>query len=1139
MRAALPDEIRSFSCNLALTAGAGAGKTAALVEFYLGLIQGAISPLGPCSCLEILALTFTEKAAQEMRERIRQGLLGLLGQSEDRERLRLADELKRLEGAPINTIHGFCAGLLREFAVEAGLDPDFGLIEGRAMLEEAAWEVVVRLLDQGDPDLEVLAASLPFEDRFGLLSGLIDALALARSMGFSAAHMKNELARVPHELPRLKAEVEGRYVEALVELSRVGLNPKNKSTARYEELIQAGPGALGEGRIAWISQRLKGHSPRDAALVIAELKQVVDKWTGLSAEGQAALVAESLIRVTEKIEAAYWQAKQARSWLDFDDLQILVRDILFERPDLRQRVKERLKAILVDESQDTNPIQWQIINCLCESLEQSTPLTLTQNLTAALKLDWRKLLVVGDPKQSIYRFRGAEVADFSEIIEHFGENAAGRVHCLTRNYRSQPGLVEFFNRFFARHFGPAQEPWQAAYDQRDRQDCHRRGSSQGLVELLVTPLGSSAAERRELEAAAVAWRIKGLVAEGFEHRDIAILLRRLTQVAPLLWALRRLEVPYDLVKASGGLDEPEVQDLINLLEYLTRPDDIFLLAALLRSPLVLLSDEALFVLVAAGGLERFVGPRVSKPPAGLAADEVFRLTRFNELINDLLSRRDHVTPPELLELAVERSDLTAVVAAGFQGRPKMANVKAFIEKTRQLYNGQALSLIDLVNLLRPDQLGRAADLELPSLEGEEAVRVMTIHQAKGLQFRVVIVAQSGERPGRPYWPTILFRPGLGLSLRIRGPEGLREPLTYRRLKEMEQAREEAEDKRLFYVAATRARDRLIFSGRRHSESDEASWRAAVERFAVAGPAGLVCEKQGRVDLPPPSSPLQRPHPKPDPKTMAAAGRIVAQVFEPPPTAKQVSISVSELEDLHQCPRLYWRRRLLLEEPSAQDLGGEWSGLDSIAKGVWLHKVLEIIDFARPKDLSALVHDAAGALGLWPTKEEVDFITQRLKALLKHDLGSLLRGLPPHQLSREAPLSLRVEAKEGWVQVRGEIDLLALTKDGLWLIDYKLAEPSATDYSFQLQIYGLAALKALAQRPALKVVYLHRAGVTEKDIPFGADQENEVMNRLTGLAAKLIAAEIRPETRLDPEFWPARPQGPTQTCPFFREGRCCA
>jgi len=1139
--------------DLVLTAGAGAGKTTALVELYVGLIQGRVGGLGRLRCTDLLALTYTEKAAQEMRWRIRQELAGL----------GLSQELERLERAPVGTIHGFCAGLLREFALEAGLDPDFGILTERSLLAETAVEFLIEALDRGDPDLETLLRFLPFQGPSGLAVNLSSSLALARSMGQPPARLAEGLVKEGRELPRLRRELAAEYGRVMSELARLvgqgGLNPKAKSTPVLEEVAAQADRPLDRDRAAWLREKMKGHQPRAVGPLKERLLALLDDFDRLALEPQGLEAAGALVRLMDGLQARYDEAKSSRQALDFDDLQLLVRRILFQRTDLRQRLKERTRLILVDEFQDTNPLQWQIINCLRERLDQAQPLEEGQDPAQVLDLEPGKLIVVGDAKQSIYRFRGAEVGVFTGLVRRADNGLGCRAASLDCNWRSQPGLVEFYNNFFDVFIGQGDKDFEVNFNSADRQARGRQGRAQGLVEFLESRAGDQTPASRELEARAVAWRIKELVEVGSpvpigspgkdraEWGDVAVLLRKLTQVAPLEAALRRLSIPYQLVRAQGGQDSPEVRDLVNLLCYLTRPFDLFLLVSLLRSPLAGLSDESLFLMAQAGGIDRFAGPSAKDGPAPLPTDEAARLNEFNRLIRDLSAWRDRLPPAELIELALERSDLAAVYLAGFQGRQKLAQAQALIESLRRLA-APGVSLFDLVEQLRPPDGRPGVELDPPLIGGLNAVQVMTIHKAKGLQFPVVILAQSGQSERGPAPPAVLIRPGLGLGVKLRnldtGQWG--ETWSYRRLREQEDERDRAESKRLLYVALTRAQDLLIISGPGPTERQletGSTWRAALEGFALAGglEAGLIRRLEGREEIPDFETDLPAGFDptgegEPSPEIRAEATRLAARILEPPRPPARLVISVSALEDLALCPRLFLRRRLLLEPadyarpkpaPSTPD-----RVLDPTQRGQWLHKILERIDFAAPDQTAGLVEAAAGSLLFRPSVQEKEEMAGLVDLFLASPLGRRLAGLTGAGLSREVPFSLQVPVQGGVLQVNGEIDLLARAGERPWLMDYKLGRPRpGLDYSFQLMTYGLAVTRTFS-RPGLTLVYLNQDGLLEKEIPFGPAEEELIARRLEELADRLLAAG----SSLEPADWPARPQGPAEACPF-RGGGC--
>ena len=914
----LKPAVRDFRSNLALTAGAGAGKTTTLVEFYVSLVLGEVGDLGSIDCSRILAVTYTNKAAQELKDRIRQAMTERLNAAAGDQADRLAQELDRLEQAPVGTIHGFCSGLLREHALEAGIDPGFVIAEGRDLLAEAVFGTVIKLLDQADPDATLLIKHLPFgDDNGGLISTLMYSLNLCRSMGYAPDWMAGQIRSGQAEPDRRLSEIDRQFFQVINALGRVDVKPTTKTYPVLQEVVaKAYNQPLTEELADWLEPRL-GKLQGKANESKKKLKEIIQTWRLLEAEPLGRELGLALARLLAKVDQAYAETKRDQGCLDHDDLQLLARDLLFGNLEVRRQVKDRLQLIIVDESQDANPLQWQIINCLREVRNEHRPLTPDQDPAVELNLDDRRLLVVGDVKQSIYRFRGAEVADFRRMVDQFEQGSGGEVCCLDHNYRSRPGLVEFFNAFFDRCFGPAGEDYQAAYTEADCQACHRPGEAAGLVELLVSPGKGESADWIQLEAEAVAARLERLIADQPEALltdrrprllwgHVAVLFRTMAQMRAFEAAFRRRGVPYRVVKSGGGLDEPEIIDLVNLLEYLTRPDDRLLLASLLRSPLVGLDDDSLAIIAfgdgpgqVGQGLEKCAGPAAELRPTGLPADQLLKLDRFNELISTLIEVKDRLAPADLISLAMEQTDLAAVYLAGFQGDQKLARIQSLIETVRRLSAREAPLLSDVVERLRPLTSQPATDVEPPADSDLDAITLMTIHKAKGLQFPVVVVARSG-RTRRPPDPIILARPGMGLGLKFKQPgrTGWRQTWSHSELLNQERSREEAENKRLFYVAATRAEDLLIFSGMREAKNDDSSWRAQLEAFAESDDRGFV----QTISLGPETGPSAKPADSTGPLLSAEeVDRVVDRVFGRPDYGQLLEYSVSQLEDLDFCP----------------------------------------------------------------------------------------------------------------------------------------------------------------------------------------------------------------------------------------------
>ncbi|HMJ26416.1 MAG TPA: UvrD-helicase domain-containing protein, partial [Pyrinomonadaceae bacterium] len=847
--------------HLSVTAGPGSGKTFVLVERYLEILRTK-----KVSVDNIVAITFTNRAANEMRQRVRQRIDVLLQVSSGSERQTWLRHKRALEGALITTIHGFCSRLLHEFPVEANIDPQFMLLDehqAAMLLDTVVEETVSDAIHHGNEKIIQLAQGT---GRAALASALADlhrkyrgeGLALETTEALTAA---NHASAADYDSALRELDAHMTALLSARKLSKVAEEKRSKAAAEWPSLraILAHPPT--EKNIAVYCQAIEDF--RETRLnknnhpAVERLDEALwgsDSSTSERLKGRVPttgfdLLAKeyslALLKLLRDIDRRLDHEKQRLSVLDFDDLQLRALQLL-ERPEVISRGTERYKFFLIDEFQDTNSLQRDL-------------------LTRLALLRGTNLFIVGDRKQSIYGFRGADVDVFSEMTSAI-EKAGGAQQPLHLNFRSQRPLVDYFNFLFSRIFQARNEVPEAARGQLGYVEHEPGIAERGiehdppLVELLVSamPEGRSeardsestedgAAEERdplgaqERDAEQIAARISALTsganilsasdgksgqdarAPSFKYGDIAILLRAFTGVWTYESALRRAGIPYLTVQGKGFYQREEITDLIQLLRFLDNTTDELALAAVLRSPLGGISDNALLALRCA--------PRVGNDEASsrlqrrnllralrhcreiqfIDKDDQVALDRIATLLDALIARRNRYGIAELLRYAVTASEFMTVIAANFDGAQRVANVEKLFRLAEQFEKSGHL-VRDFVRFVEEFEAIGGREGEGQMDESANVVRLMTIHQAKGLEFPVVVIPDLHREPMRRETSFILDR-HKGLTVRI--PDGRGQTVRgalFNELRQRNRWREEFESMRLLYVAATRARDRLIFSG---------------------------------------------------------------------------------------------------------------------------------------------------------------------------------------------------------------------------------------------------------------------------------------------------------------------------------------
>jgi len=668
--------------SVALSAGAGCGKTFVLTERFLAELApnaGAARPrLG-----QLIAITFTERAAREMRDRIRRACRRrLLDCPEDQADYWL-ELLRDLDAARISTIHAFGASLLRANAVEAGVDPRFRVLDA-AQAATLRYELVDQLLRARLADRD--EAALGLVARFGLdrlrdmISGLLDrrqeidwsawrgetpeALA-ARWEAFwrddalprilngiersaAARTVRDVSLRCPPAAPKMRERCDT-LIRLLENLSSSGRPADDLTAIRDAARVQGGA-----TKTTWGDPDAFERF-RDAAKALREaIDRVLDQLRfDAAAAMPAARMALDALRLADLLAAEYESKKRELRAMDFDDLLIRARDLLVDprQGDLRRRLASQLRLLLVDEFQDTDPLQVELIKAICDN----------EHLRG-------KLFFVGDFKQSIYRFRGAQPHVFRLLREEVPES--GRLP-LSLNFRSQPAVLEFVNALFAEEFGPDYEPLEA-----HRPQIGPRPAVEFLWacgdEISEDSERENREQMRRREADWIARRIRAMLDSGEKivwdkdaekagvpavraarPGDVAVLFRALTDVEYYEEALRRRGIDYYLVGGHAFYAQQEIHDVLNLLRSIDNPSDEVSLTGALRSPMFGLHDESLLWLAQEKGLSR--GLFEAEPPRELNDVQRQRVRRAAAVLGCLRAVKDRLPVARLIEAGLDQT----------------------------------------------------------------------------------------------------------------------------------------------------------------------------------------------------------------------------------------------------------------------------------------------------------------------------------------------------------------------------------------------------------------------------------------------------------------------------------------------------
>jgi ATP-dependent helicase/nuclease subunit A len=1116
--------VKRRSEPLLLAAGAGSGKTSVLVERFVRAVrEDGVAPG------RILAITFTERAAGELRERVR-ARFDELGERE---------AARDTEAAFVSTFHGFCARLLRAHPLAAGLDPEFTILdEGlAARLRGQAWAGALRgfLEDEHSEAVDLVAAWGADRVR-AIVTGVYAEL---RSKG--------------ERLPTLPEPVVQQTLPAPV-FQSMRLDSAAEET--FGESTSAGE-ALDES-----------HEPGE-----------------VDAEGAraCALLGELLQRFGREYELL----KTRRGAVDFDDLELDACALLEDHERVRTAWADRFELMMVDEFQDTNPRQLAILRAL----------------------ERGNLFTVGDALQSIYGFRHADVSLFrarrDELAEHGGSLS------LTRNFRGRKPLLDVVNTVFEERLGEGFTPLQAG-----RAEETGWPEEEPVVELLLTDKrgwdeDAERSERiagelppaprwRQAEARLLAQRVAELVQSGATQAgDVGVLLRAVGDLEVYERTLQEQGLS-TLATVGGFWGGQQVGDLLAYLRTLANPLDELALYGTLASPLVGVSSDGLALLGrAAKAAKCNVWETIERVPGSADLDSAMHLPdadcdRLVEFCGRLRIERAAAgrrTLAQLIERALDQSGYVGHVRTLSWPERRLANVHKLLRVARRYEAGEGRDLRGFLDHVAHQREGLGgAEPDAPVADGEtDAVRLMSVHAAKGLEFGVVCVADLGRAQNLGVPDLLVDGDRVGLRMARLDGSAATPSLAWPELAEERRAAQAEEENRILYVAMTRARERLLLSGAVDFErwpeqrlgAPAISWLGPalsaelpasvqtldppVRELAVGESDGPRTRMALRLNAPETLGAVLRldglpgagDDPVPSPSHVATesggqaerssrrsallAGEEVPSAVPPPPgeEARTDTLSYTSLTELDRCSyRFYLERILHLPErraPAVAEGVPRDEGLEARVRGTIVHRLLESLDFQRRVAPSAEdVACFARELGVRVVAHEREELAVLLRSALDTPLAARLQAAA-QGARREHPFALSLGADEPLLT--GVLDILAREPaGGMLVVDYKsdrvgldedLAAVVEREYGIQRRLYALAVLADGAPRVEVVHWFLHRP-----DEPVGAVFTSDDKPRLEDTIALLVE-----DARARPFIVSENPhRGLCATCPG-RSGLC--
>jgi ATP-dependent helicase/nuclease subunit A len=1111
--------------DVLVEAGAGTGKTGVMVDRYCRLLcEDGVSPEA------VLAFTFTDKAAAELRRRIRAELELRAAAGSERARHLLGG----LGGAWVTTIHGFCNRLLAAHPVAIGIDPRFRVLdapESERAAHEAFDEALEEFLASGEEARERTVAAF---DVAGLRAMVCGAHAELRSRGMAEPRLSPPPGSDLGTALRRAAAV---AAAALEELRPA--DPNRELVERAAAVLAAADDAPGLDELVALRTASK-------AKPLAPYKEAIEAAVMAAAEaGEGGLAFGHVSELIDLFSARFAAAKERRAGVDFEDLQILAVRLL-EQTEAGAAYRGRFSHLLVDEFQDTNRLQLRLIE--------------------ALRGPHSRLMVVGDELQSIYGFRHADLDVFRERRRAIEAADDGEALALSGNFRSRPELIGAVNAIGERLLGDEYRPLRVGAPPVGSAPPDERPA----VELLLTGRDGWDGEGIELEPAIdartplnqlaearfLAARLRELADTGVERGEMVVLLRSFTHLDAYEDSLERAGLRPYVVGGRGYWSQQQVADVCALLATIANPLDDQALFGALASPACGVAPDTLWLLRAAVGKGKSVW-QVVEHLGGLGEAEIEEperleqipagerelLERFAARLVSLRARAPFLPLADLIDAAVAETGYDLAILMRPAGEARFANVRKLMRLAAEYEAGEGRDLRGLLDFLAARAEADGDAQAATAVEGHDGVRIMTVHSAKGLEFGVVAVPHlsrsllAGSRTPLLTLGHEVEEPRMGMQLRRLGAPSLN-LFAHRELREEGRERDAAEELRLFHVAATRARDRLIFSGvvRPEAAREAGPGTAVVERlveaFAIdreANSAVRIAPPQARegldegfasselavrVNLASPERAALLASVRHEDDVAADPGTGPAPLLERRPTAapaRPLSYTAIATHDEGVA--------LPVEEAAAQSQG------DGTTRGRVVHGLLEwsaANDWREPP-LDVAGHFAA-AEGLGGEPGAIESLLEPVRAWLGCDLFAERVRTAPRSRAEVAILM----PFAGTV-LRGSIDLL-IESDGEppLIVDYKTDRLDGGDpverarhYEVQRDVYALAVSEA-RQSPEIEVAYVfleqpERPVLTRlgrEDIDAGRARLVEAIERISSAA--------NPRSESEPASPPARP-----------------
>jgi len=1128
--------INRLDGRLFIAAGAGSGKTAVVANRFVEAIAR-----GKAEVDQILTITFTKKAAAEMMKRVRKVLRERIAEDPDPERAgRMKRAYRDIENACISTNDSFYSRVLRANALAAEIDPEFTVADearSRIMREEAWGPAVLEFVERnGQPAADLILAYDPKvrDEIFKIINGI-----------YKTIRTRGGKVRLPVPDPiELFTRSSEQLLTAIDEFEEAV-----KSTGASYETIDTVQETNWKLRAACSSTRMdvrwqmleEGKPCAARGGLKAEIKEIQNAREACITALHASDAVETMRLMGDLLQTydrIYSQNKYNAGVLDFADLSLLTRDLLVNNKSIRDRLSSGFKMIMVDEYQDTNRLQAQITSLITSG----------------------DLMMVGDENQSIFGFRDAEVELFREE-DRLAEAGDYRIP-LVENFRSQPEILAFVDAIFK-----CEEMLGSRYLQlHPMAEIDKRAEDSRVEIIMVDSMPPSreklvpAAESRKIEAQLIAERLRELHGQSYSYGDMAIIMATRTDAETYRQALDNADISSYLAIGISYFGRLELGDTINLFRLLVNPLDDEALVAVLRSPLVGVSDDALYWLRQAAGRDgdRKYNPLWTamadsgEPLENATSSDGERLMKFAADLDALRSYAGRHSLQDTSRKVLAYNDFAGAMASCNKGKQALANLMKLIDLAADFEDDWGRDLVAFTEFLGYQKSREVREADAPiEEEGVDSVRIMTMHSAKGLEFPLVVLPKLGdERGSRPRPKVLLDRNEESgrVGLLYRNTNSKDVPLFYYDDLAAEKAARELEEKRrLIYVAMTRAKRHLILAGCTDLEqpgkgmgegSCPLDWirdRLALDRKSRPGLDGLthiddIAGANIRLQIcTEPDEVLARADAtKAVHEAVEASAEVNSAIMDMPVPAIFVppTISATSLDAFNACPRRYHLDRVLgigrLLDVEASGRGAVRDGnLNAMEMGTLVHQILER-DLNKAFDGSMTPADIDAAAVAMPTPADADH--KRVNELLANFrmtpvAADLLAAQKTGRLQKEFPFSTLV----GQTVVQGFIDAILTDGDGGTLVvDYKTGslsenhtlEQATATYKYQMAAYALAAARHAPGPVRVALVFLGGDEPVESVQHFVRDDIKGLEQEIKALIDSMAPGDFPPVKEFD-------------------------